>query len=66
MIPLYISAQKLADKTMELWVLTFSSTVFLILALASLTVFPALFTAENRKLPMDFAPCKAFVDTAAK
>jgi hypothetical protein len=25
-----------------------------------------LLTAENRKLPMDFAPCKAFVDTPVK
>jgi hypothetical protein len=60
------SCKKVEDKTIELWVLTFSSTVFLILALASLTVFPALLTAENRKFPMDFAPCKAFVDTAEK
>jgi len=44
-------------------ILTFSPTVFLILAPASLTVFPALFTALYKKLPIDFAPCKALVDT---
>jgi len=35
----------------------------LILAPASLTVFPALFTALYKKLPIDFAPCRALVDT---
>jgi len=35
----------------------------LILAPASLTVFPALLTALYKKLPIDFAPCKALVDT---
>lgn len=43
--------------------LTFSSTVFLIFMLASLTVFPALFTAEYKKLPKDFAPIIALFDT---
>lgn len=46
--------------------LTFSSTVFLILAPASLTVLPALLTAENRKLLMFFAPWIAFVETETK
>lgn len=43
--------------------LTFSPTVFLIFAPASLTVFPALFTALYKKLPIDLAPCRALVDT---
>lgn len=46
-----------------MWVLTFSSTVFLILALASLTLAPALFTAEYKKLPRDLAPATALVVT---
>lgn len=48
---------------MQLNQLTFSSTVFLIFALASLTVLPALFTAEYKKLPMDLAPARALFDT---
>lgn len=44
-------------------ILTFSPTVFFILAPASLTVFPALFTALYKKLPIDFAPCKALIET---
>lgn len=43
--------------------LTFSSTVFLILAVVSLTLAPALFTAEYRKLPRDLAPATALVVT---
>lgn len=46
--------------------LTFSSTVFLILAPALETVSPALFTAEKRKLPMVLAPATALVDTGNK
>jgi len=33
------------------------------LAPASLTVFPALFTALYKKLPIDFAPWRALFDT---
>lgn len=44
-------------------ILTFSPTVFLIFAPASLTVFPALFTALYKKLPIVFAPWRALVDT---
>lgn len=44
---------------------TVSSTVFLILAPASVTVLPALLTAEAKKLPIDLAPCIALVDTSS-
>jgi len=36
------------------------------LAPASLTVFPALFTALYKKLPIDFAPWRALFDTEKK
>lgn len=42
---------------------TFFSTVSFILALASLTLAPALFTAEYKKLPRDLAPATALVVT---
>lgn len=45
---------------------TVSSTVFLILAPASVTVFPALLTAEAKKLPIERAPCMALFDTSSK
>lgn len=46
--------------------LTFSSTVFLIFAPASTTVFPALFTALYKNPPRVLAPARAFVETASR
>jgi len=47
------------------WI-TVSSTVFLILAPASVTVLPALLTAEAKKLPIVRAPCMALLETSSK
>ena len=44
---------------------TVSSTVFLIFAPASVTVLPALLTADAKKLPMVRAPCMAFACTSS-
>lgn len=57
------TTRKIFRKTNSPILLTFSSTVFLILAPASLTFAPALLTAEYRKLPNDFAPATALVVT---
>lgn len=46
------------------WI-TVSSTVFLILAPASVTVLPALLTAEAKKLPIVRAPCMALLETSS-
>lgn len=46
------------------WI-TVSSTVFLIFAPASVTVLPALLTAEAKKLPIVRAPCMVFLETSS-
>lgn len=63
---IYKKKESNIKKKKVLKLLTFSSTVFLIFAPASTTVFPALFTALYKNPPRVLAPARAFVETASR